>query len=75
MVQPGERVDAGRALAQVVAPDTLDLAVPVPAPELARLRTGLPVDVRAGRRHRGRRAAGSRRSPRAWTPSPTPARP
>jgi membrane fusion protein (multidrug efflux system) len=45
MVQRGERVEAGRALAQVVAPDTLDLAVPVPAPELARLRTGLPVDV------------------------------
>ena len=34
MVQPGERVDAGRALAQVVAPDTLDLAAPVSAPEL-----------------------------------------
>ena len=46
MVQPGERVDAGRPLAQVVAPDTLDLVVPVPAPELARLRTGLPLDVR-----------------------------
>jgi RND family efflux transporter MFP subunit len=45
MVQRGERVDAGRALAQVVAPDTLDLAVPVPAPELPRLKTGLPVDV------------------------------
>ena len=45
MVQPGERVDAGGALAQVVATDTLDLAVPVPAPELARLRAGLPVDV------------------------------
>jgi RND family efflux transporter MFP subunit len=45
MVQRGERVDAGRALAQVVASDTLDLAVPVPAPDLARLRTGLAVDV------------------------------
>jgi RND family efflux transporter MFP subunit len=45
MVQQGERVDAGRSLAQVVAPDTLDLAVPVPASDLARLRTGLPVDV------------------------------
>jgi membrane fusion protein, multidrug efflux system len=45
MVQPGERVDAGGPLAQVLAPDTVDLAVPVPASELARLRTGLPVDV------------------------------
>ncbi|MGH7513496.1 MAG: efflux RND transporter periplasmic adaptor subunit, partial [Gemmatimonadales bacterium] len=45
MVQRGERVDAGRALAQVVATDTLDLAAPVPAPELPRLRAGLPVDV------------------------------
>jgi membrane fusion protein (multidrug efflux system) len=45
MVQRGERVDAGRALAQVVATDTLDLVVPVPAPDLARLRTGLPADV------------------------------
>jgi len=45
MVQRGERVDAGRALAQVVATDTLDLAAPVPAPDLARLRTGLPADV------------------------------
>jgi RND family efflux transporter MFP subunit len=45
MVQRGERVEAGRALAQVVAPDTLDLAAPVPAPELARLRTGMPADV------------------------------
>ena len=44
-MQRGERVDAGRALAQVVAPDTLDLAAPVPAPDLARLRTGLPADV------------------------------
>jgi membrane fusion protein, multidrug efflux system len=45
MVQRGERVDAGAPLAQVVAPDTVDLAVPVPAPDLAKLRTGLPVDV------------------------------
>ena len=45
MVQPGERVDAGGSLAQVIAPDTVDLAAPVPAPELPRLRTGLPVDV------------------------------
>jgi membrane fusion protein (multidrug efflux system) len=45
MVQRGERVDAGAALAQVVSPDTLDLAVPVPAPELGKLRTGLAVEV------------------------------
>jgi membrane fusion protein, multidrug efflux system len=45
MVQRGERVDAGATLAQVVAPDTLDLAVPVPAPDLGKLRTGLPVEV------------------------------
>ena len=45
MVQRGERVDAGATLAQVVSPDTLDLAVPVPAPDLGKLRTGLPVEV------------------------------
>jgi RND family efflux transporter MFP subunit len=45
LVQRGERVDAGRALAQVVATDTLDLAAPVPAPDLPRLRTGLPATV------------------------------
>jgi RND family efflux transporter MFP subunit len=45
MVQRGERVEAGRALARVVAPDTLDLVVPVPARELARLRTGQTVQV------------------------------
>ncbi len=40
LVQAGERVDAGRALVEVVATDTLDLAVPVPAALLSRLRTG-----------------------------------
>ena len=45
MVQRGERVDAGATLAQVVSPDTLDLAVPVPAPDLGKLRTGLTVEV------------------------------
>jgi HlyD family secretion protein len=45
MVQRGERVDAGRALAQVIAPDTLDLAVPVSASDLARLRPGLLANV------------------------------
>ena len=44
-VQRGERVEVGRALAQVVAGDTLDLIVPAPMKELARLRTGLPVEV------------------------------
>lgn len=46
-VRPGERVDAGRLLVQVVAPDTLDLVVPVPASELARLRAGMTAEVRA----------------------------
>jgi len=46
LVQSGERVDAGRALVQVVATDTLDLSVPVPAALLSRLRTGQLVEVR-----------------------------
>lgn len=45
-VQSGERVDAGRLLIQVVAPDTLNLVVPVPAQELARLRVGMTASVR-----------------------------
>jgi RND family efflux transporter MFP subunit len=45
MVQRGERVEAGRALVQIVAPDTLDLAAPVPAPELGRLHPGIPAEV------------------------------
>jgi RND family efflux transporter MFP subunit len=45
LVQPGERVDAGRPLVQIVAPDTLDLAAPVPSSDLARLRVGLPAVV------------------------------
>ena len=45
MVQPGERVDAGRPLAQVVAGDTLDLIGAVPASRLGRLRVGLPATV------------------------------
>jgi membrane fusion protein (multidrug efflux system) len=45
LVQRGERVDAGRALAQVVAPDTLDLVVPLPAPQLVKLRPGQDADV------------------------------
>ena len=45
-VRSGERVDAGRLLVQVVAPDTLDLVVPVPATELARLRVGMTASVR-----------------------------
>ncbi|MEO6057431.1 MAG: efflux RND transporter periplasmic adaptor subunit [Gemmatimonadales bacterium] len=45
MVQPGERVDAGGSLVEVVATDTLDLAVPVPASDLPRLRLGLGAEV------------------------------
>jgi RND family efflux transporter MFP subunit len=45
MAQRGERVDAGRPLAQILAPDTLDLSVPVAAADLGRLRAGMPVDV------------------------------
>jgi RND family efflux transporter MFP subunit len=40
LVQPGERVDAGKALAQVIAGDTLDLMAAVPAASLARLKRG-----------------------------------
>ena len=46
LVQSGERVEAGRALVQVVATDTLDLLVPVPASLLSRLHTGQLVEVR-----------------------------
>ncbi|HEU4700480.1 MAG TPA: efflux RND transporter periplasmic adaptor subunit [Gemmatimonadales bacterium] len=45
-VQRGERVDAGTRVARVVAPDTLDLVVPVPAADLARLRVGERAEVR-----------------------------
>ena len=45
LVQRGERVDAGRPLVQVVAPDTLDLAVPVSSADLRRLSVGLPAEV------------------------------
>jgi len=44
-VRPGERVEPGRLLVQVVAPDTLDLIVPVPSRALARLRVGLAAQV------------------------------
>jgi RND family efflux transporter MFP subunit len=46
LVQRGERVDAGKPLAEVIASDTLDLVVRVPAIELPRLRAGLPVEVK-----------------------------
>ena len=46
LVQPGERVDAGKALAQVIVGDTLDLIAPVPAGSLGRLRRGQPARVR-----------------------------
>ncbi len=45
MVQRGERVDAGKALAQVLASDTLDLVAPVPAAQLSRVRVGLAAAV------------------------------
>lgn len=45
LVQPGERVDAGRPLAQVIAGDTLDLLVAVPAASLSRLRRGQTAEV------------------------------
>jgi RND family efflux transporter MFP subunit len=40
LAQRGERVDAGKPLVQIVAPDTLDLVVPVPAADLRRLSPG-----------------------------------
>jgi RND family efflux transporter MFP subunit len=46
LVQQGERVEAGAPLVRIVAPDTLDLIVPVPAAELPRLRRGLAALVR-----------------------------
>src|SRR5262249_6776638 len=42
----GERVESGRPLVQVVATDTLDLIVPVPAGGLTRLRIGQTAAVR-----------------------------
>jgi membrane fusion protein, multidrug efflux system len=45
LVQRGERVDAGRTLALIISPDTLDLVAQVPAADLRRLRTGLSVSV------------------------------
>ena len=65
LVQRGERVEAGRALVQVVASDTLDLIVPVPAAQLPRLRAGLRRDRPAGGRLRSRRWARDRASPPA----------
>jgi len=43
VVQPGERVDAGKPLVQVIAGDTVDLVAAVPARDLGRLRPGQPV--------------------------------
>jgi RND family efflux transporter MFP subunit len=45
LVQPGERVDAGAPLVQIVASDTLDLLASVPAAQLGRLRVGLPASI------------------------------
>jgi len=46
-VQPGERVDAGAPLAEVVDRQSLDLVGAVPAPELVRLRPGQSVEIEA----------------------------
>jgi RND family efflux transporter MFP subunit len=46
-VQPGERVEAGAALAEVMDADTLDLVVPVPAARLPLVRVGQPAWVTA----------------------------
>jgi RND family efflux transporter MFP subunit len=45
LVQRGERVDAGKALAQVIAGDTLDLIAAVPAASLGRLKRDQPALV------------------------------
>ena len=45
LAQRGERVEAGKPLVQVVAPDTLDLVVSVPAADLRRLSPGLEAAV------------------------------
>ena len=43
--QPGERVDAGAPLVEVIDVDTLDMHVAVPAGRLAGVRAGQPVSV------------------------------
>ena len=45
LAQRGERVDAGKPLVEIVAPDTLDLVVPVPAADLRRLSPSLEAAV------------------------------
>lgn len=47
LVQPGERVDAGASLVEVIDGSTLDLIAAVPAPDLGRLKVGAPASVRA----------------------------
>jgi RND family efflux transporter MFP subunit len=46
-VQPGERVEAGASLAEVVDRQSLDLVGAVPAPQLARLHPGQSVQIAA----------------------------
>lgn len=46
-VQPGERVDAGAPLAEVVDGQSIDLVGAVPAPELMRLHPGQLVQIEA----------------------------
>jgi len=45
LTQPGERVDAGAALAEVIASDTLDLVAAVRAADLRRLRTTMAASI------------------------------
>ncbi|HEV8355808.1 MAG TPA: efflux RND transporter periplasmic adaptor subunit [Gemmatimonadales bacterium] len=47
LVHPGERVDAGAPLVEVIGGTTLDLLAAVPAAELRRIRVGAPARVRA----------------------------
>ncbi len=47
LTHPGERVDAGAPLIEVIDGSTLDLVAPVPAAELARLKVGAPASVLA----------------------------
>jgi RND family efflux transporter MFP subunit len=47
LVHPGERVDAGAPLVEVIGGSTLDLLAAVPAAELRRIRLGAPARVRA----------------------------
>jgi membrane fusion protein (multidrug efflux system) len=47
LVHPGERVQSGQELAEVIAGNTLDLVASVPAVDLSALRVGQPATVTA----------------------------